>query len=453
MNITKEITRLEKSSVNLSITIGKEDVNSEYNEVISKYTKSVQLPGFRKGKVPKDVLIRKFGDALKGEAMGKIIEKAFETIFDDDSIPREDKPLPYSTPTLKDEPTLDLENDLKFSLIYDVLPVLKVEKWQGLEAEIPDVSISDEDVNRELEGIRERNSIVLDKNEGEGAAAGDVVTVNYCELGDSGEVVANSKREDFTFTIGSGLNIYQIDDEITGMKKGETKEFFKTYQEDHNEFPGQTKKLKVTLSALKVKKLPDLDDDLAQDVDEKFKTLADLKNHIRERLGKQLDQITRNLKVNKILEKIMEATPVDIPESMLKADMDSRWRALARQLNTDANGLYKMVGNSADKAESLMETWKPESVKALHSRLIIETIIEDIKLEASDDEVEKEIEKMALESQNDVEEFKKYYEDERMKGFLKEDIKERKFFDILIEKNTFVAGEKKNYVDLVANNG
>ena len=453
MNITKEITRLEKSSVNLSITIGKEDVNSEYNELISSYAKSIQIPGFRKGKVPRDVLVRKFGDALKGEAVGKIIEKAIETLFDDESFPRDEKPLPYSTPALQDEPKLDLENDLKFSLVYDVLPSVKVEKWQGLEAEIFDVSINDTDISKELEVIQERNAVVLDKNEGEGAAIGDVVTVTYCELDDSGNALPNSERQDFTYTLGSGHNAYQFDDEITGMKKGETKEFTKTYPAEHVEFSGQTKKFKLTLTALKIKKLPDLDDDLAQDVDEKFKTLVDLRNHIKERLEKNLEQSIRNLKINKILDVIMDKTPVDIPESMLKAELDSRWRNLARRLNTDANGLYKMMGNSTERVETLIESWKPDAAKALHSRLIIETVIEDLKLEASDDEVKAEIEKMALESQGDIEEFKKYYEDERMKEFLKENIKESKFFDMLLEKSSFKLGEKKNYMDLAGNNG
>ena len=452
MNITKDITKLEKSSVKLNVTIAKDDVNSEYNELISKYAKSVQLPGFRKGKVPRDVLIRKFGEALKGEAAGKIIEKAIENIFSDESFPRENQPLPYSTPSLQEEPKLDLENDFHFALVYDVLPAVKVDKWEGLETEIPDVSIGEEDINRELESIRERNSIVLDKNDGEEAATGDVVTVTYSELDDSGVMLENSKREDFTYTLGSGNNHYRFDEEIIGMKKGETKEFSKTYPEDHIEFAGQTKKLRLNLTALKIKKLPDLDDDLAQDVDEKFNTLEDLVNDIRQRLNKDLEQSQRNIKINKILEKIIENTPVDIPESMLRAELDSRWKNLARRLNTDTNGLYKMMGNSADKAEAVIDTWKPEALKDLHSRLIIETVIEALKLDASNDEAEAEIEKMASESRGDLEEFKKYYGSDRMMELLKDDIKERKFFDILLEKNTFKTGEKKSYIDLVSNN-
>jgi trigger factor len=452
VTVTKEITRLEKSSVRLNVTVGKDDVRSEYDALLSEYTKVIQIPGFRKGKVPRDVLIRKLGDILKSEALGKIIEKSMDEVLEDENFPRGNRPLPYSTPSVEEEPKLDLEKDLQFSVVYDVLPEVKVDKWEGIEVEVPDVSVSDEDLARELELIRERNSIVLDKDEDAAAAPGDVVTVDYGETGDSGEILPGSERKDFSFTLGSGLNVYKFDDEITGMKKGETKEFSKAYPEDFEEktLAGETIKIRLTLTALKEKKLPDLDDDLAQDVDEKFETLDDLKNSIRERLEKELENRLRNIKVNKLLEKMMESTPVEIPESMIRMELDSRWRNLARRFNTDSDGLYKMMGNSNEQAESILESWKPDAMRALHSRLIVETLIEELKLEASDDEVEDEIEKQAMESGSEEEEVRKYYEEEMAKEYLKEDIKEKKFFDLLLEKNIVKKGEKANYMELVS---
>ena len=453
MTVTKEITRLEKSNVKLSITIGKDDVRSEYDRILSEYTKNIHMPGFRKGKVPKDVLTRKFGEALKTEALGKIIEKAVEDVFKDEELPRDSRPLPYCTPQMQEEPKLDLDADLQFSMTYDVLPAVKVEKWQGIEAEVVDVSIEEEDILQELEAIRERNAIVLDKDEGEAAAKDDFVTVDYSELDESGQTVEGSARQDFTFSLGSGRNIFKFDDELIGMKKGETKEFGKAYGEDFEdaELAGKTKLLKVTLTALKVKKLPDLDDDLAQDVDEKFNTLDDLKNSIRERLSKDLEQRQRIMKINALIEKIREATPVEIPEAMIKMDMDSRWRNLARNLNTDAPGLYQMMQSNPDSAASILENWRPEVEKTLHSRLIIETLIEEQKLEASDEDVESELERIAAENGAAIEEIRKYYEAERAMDYLREEIKERKMFDILLEKNTIKPGKKEKYMDLISN--
>ncbi|MCL2070046.1 MAG: trigger factor [Treponema sp.] len=450
MTTTKEITRLEKSSVNLSVTVGKEDLRAEYDDLLSNYTKSVQLPGFRKGKVPREVLERKFAEALKDETLGKVIEKALGEIFEDESLPRENRPLPYCRPELKDEPKLDFDTDLVFSVVYDVLPSVKVGKSEGLEVEIPNVSISEEDISRELEVIRDRNSIVLDKNDGESAAKGDVVTIDYWEMDDSGAVLSGGERKDFSFTLGSGQNAYKFDDEIAGMKKGETKEFSKTYAADDESFPGQIKKLKVSLTALKVKKLPDLNDDLAQDVDEKFKTLEDLKNSIRKRLEKDLERRLLNLKTDKLLEKLMENTPVEIPESMVRLELDSRWRNMAMRFNTDAEGLFNMMGPQAEK---IIESWRGEAEKSLHSRLIVETMIEELKLEVSAEDLEKDLERMAEETGSDLEEVKKYYGEDRMRNLLTEDLKERKLFDILFEKNTLKTGKKTNYIDLAEKNG
>ncbi|AEF80809.1 trigger factor [Leadbettera azotonutricia] len=457
MTVNKEITRLEHSSVKLTLTVGKDDVRSEYDGLLAEYSKNIQMPGFRKGKVPREVLVRKFGDALKGEALGRIVEKSVGEVLDDETFAREDKPLPYSQPQIQDEKdlALDLEKDFQFAVVYDVLPKLTVGKWQGLEIEVPDIAITDEDLDRELEKIRDRNAIVMDKDEGQAAAKDDVVTINYCELGDSGEVLPNSERQDFAFTLGSGLNIYKIDDDLVGMKKGDTREITKTYAEDAEDktFAGQTKKLRVDLTALKIKKLPDLDDDFAQDVDEKFKTFADLKQSIQERLDKDLDRRVREIKVSKLLEKIMETTPVEIPESMTRLELDSRWRNLARRFNTDSDGLYKMMGNSPNGVQGILDGWKPDANRALHSRLIVETLMEELKFEASDEEVEKEIETQAEAGGATIEEFKKYYEQEQMREYLKEDIKERKLFDRLLQENTIKPGKKEKYIDLISNNG
>ncbi|MCL2094324.1 MAG: trigger factor [Treponema sp.] len=453
MTISKEITPQEKSSVRMDVTIGKEDLRSEYDDLLKEYTKTIQIPGFRRGKVPRDVLERKFGDALKGEAMGKIIEKAVEEIFKNEEFPRESRPLPYSRPELKEEPKIDFEKDLEFSVVYDVLPTVKLGKWEGLEVAVPELTLGDQELNQELEAIRERNSIVLDKDEEEGAQNQDVLTLDFCELDEKGEPIESTKRQDFTFTLGSGYNIYKFDEEVMGIKKGETREFTKTYGEDHEDkdLAGSSKTLRVQATALKVKKLPDLDDDLAQDVDEKFKTLEDLKTSISERLQKNLDQQLRASKVNKILEKIMEDSPVEIPESMILMELDSHWRNMARRFNTDSDGLYKMIGNSQEQAQAMLDTWRPSAETALHSRLIIETLIENLDLQASDDEAEKEIERLASETGSTIEDVKKYYEEGNMMDYLKEEIKERKVYDILIEKSTISYEKIQDPIDPPAN--
>jgi trigger factor len=453
--VSKEITRLEKSNVKMSLTIPKDEVRSQYQDMIKEYTKSIQIPGFRKGKAPQDVLERKLGESLRGEALGRIIEKAVGEIFDGENLPRDERPLPYSSPQMQDEPKLDLDQDLTFSLVYDVLPKVNVGQWKGLTVEIPVVEITGGDIARELEELRERNAIVLDRDDGAAAQNGDVVTVDYCETGEDGEALPNSQRQDFVFTLGSGYNTYKFDDEIAGMKKGETKEFAKTFPDDFADstLAGQAKKLRVTLSALKEKKLPDLDDDLAQDVDEKYKTLDDLKNSIRERLQKDLERKVREVTISKLLEQIMERTPVTLPESMVRVELEGRVRNLARNFNISPEVVMQMLSQPENGLGVIEKEWRPAAEKALHSRLIVETLVEEQpQLEVSDEELEKELETIAAETGTTLEEFKKYYEKDNLKDRLKEDIKERKFFDLLLAENTVKPGDGVNYLDLVGNN-
>jgi trigger factor len=181
------------------------------------------------------------------------------------------------------------------------MPTVKIEDFSGIKIEEPQVEITDEEMNEELKAIQERNAMVLDKKDSEGAANGDIATINYSELDDNGEEIAGSQREGFVFTIGSGENIYKIDDEIIGMKKDDTKEITKTYDADFadKELAGTTKKIKVTVTALKIRDLPELDDELAQDVNEKYKTLDDLKADIKKNLNAAKDIVLK--KSNQIL--------------------------------------------------------------------------------------------------------------------------------------------------------
>jgi trigger factor len=448
--VSKEITRLEQSSVKLTVTVGKEDVGSQYDDLLAGYSKSIQMPGFRKGKVPREVLERKFGPTLKTEALGRIIENSIKEIFEDESFLPADKPLPYSSPQLQDMPELNIGEDLRFSVTYDVLPTVKVETWKGLSVEIPDAEVADEDIDRELDLIRNRNAIVQDKEDDEAAETGDVVTVTYLELSESGEPREETKREDFVFTLGSGYNMYRCDEEIRGMKKGETREFTKTYPEDFTdkELAGRTVKLRLSLTALKSKQLPELDDDLAQDVDEKYRTLEELKADIRQRLVKNLDKRLRDITLNSLLEKIMESSPVEIPESMIRLELEARFQNMARQLQTTPEDLMASLGAPNRTYEDIIGQWRPEVIRALHSRLIVEALMEEQNYTVTDEEIEREIADLSKNNGMSIEEIKNYYAQDGMQDYLKQDIKERKLFELLLAENRVTKGKPEKYLDL-----
>jgi len=446
--ISKEIKRLDKSNVAMSVTVPKEDVAAQYNDMLKEYTKSLQIPGFRKGKVPQSVLEQKFGDALKGDALGRIIESTMQEIFKDGALPRSEKPLPYATPKLQEEDIkLDFDQDLSFTVIYDVIPEVRVNQWKGFTIEYPYAEVEKEDIDRELEDIRDRNAFVLDCDDSAAAKKGNVVTIDYQIMEEDGVTPMDISRKDMVITL-DGKNVFKFDDDIAGMKKGDTKSFEKKFEDDFFDpnLAGKTRKVRITVSMIKEKKLPELDDDLAQDVDEKFRTLDDLINSIKDRMNKTLERRLKDIKLSSLLEKIMETTPVIIPESMINAEVEGRIRRIARYYNTSVDMMMQMTGGDQFKE------MRDSSQKALHSRLIIETLIEDQKIETTDDELSNEIEKIASEHNADISEVKKQYESEEAKEYLKEDIKEKKLIDIMFAENTLKQGKKENYLAFMSDN-
>jgi len=453
MTVSKQIKRLDKSNIDLNLTVPKDEVQVIYRDMLKDYTKNLQLPGFRKGHVPQEVLERKYGDVLKQDALGRIIEAALHEVFEDKDLPRAEKPLPYTSPELQGEPVLDMDKDFQFSVVYDVLPEIKISSWKGLKVEYPYSEVKKEDIDKELESIRERNAIVMDRDDAAKAVKGDVATIDYQIFEEDGTPSETLQRKDFAFSLGSNTNPYQFDDDIIGMKKGDTKEFDKKFDDNYFEasLAGKKRKISITLTALKEKKLPDLDDDLAQDVDEKFKTLEDLKSNIKERLEKALEVRIRDTKTSSLLAKIMENTPVTLPESMIQAEVEGRWRRMARYYNMDPETMVNIMKNGDGDAGVHQKEWREVSIKALHSRLIIETLIEEQKIEVSDDDVSKEFDKIAAENNTTVEEVKKHYDDQGVL-YLKEEIKERRLIDMMFEQNTLKQGKKENFLDFMNQN-
>ena len=226
MKLTKEFTTLEKSAVKLTVTIEKKDVEETYKSTLAKYTKSAQIPGFRKGHVPSAVLERKYGEALRADTMSELIDQSLGQVFDEET---ENRPLPYAQPVMDKMPDFDISKDLVYSVTYDVFPKVSVKDFNGISYKEPQVTISDADIKDELKAMQERNALVVEKKD-ETVAKDDIVTINYFEIGEDGNKIEGTDREDFVFTVGTGENLFKIDDDILGMKKGETKEITKKYK-------------------------------------------------------------------------------------------------------------------------------------------------------------------------------------------------------------------------------
>ncbi|MBU1080771.1 MAG: trigger factor [Spirochaetes bacterium] len=449
--VTKNIERLERSAVKLTVTVGKDDVRAAYEGLLKDYAKNIRIDGFRKGKVPTTILERKFGSQLKLDAMGRVMDEAVEKALEGETL----VPLSYAQPSLDGEPKFELDADFSFSVTYDVFPEVAAGDVAGAEIELPQVAIAKADEERELDEIRERNAIVMDKDDKSAAKKGDIATVDYSELDDSGVLIAGTERQDFVFEIGTGHNLYKFDDEVVGMKKGSEKTIDKTFPADfeYAEFAGLTKKIKITLSKLKEKKLPALDDELAQDVSEKFATLDDLKADVKAKLEKRLADRLKSMREKAIIDALVERSSVELPASMVAAELEMRTRNLMQRMGIEnEERLAQIVSMSGRSVEQLREEWRPDAEKAIKTRLVMDKLVAEGSYEASDDDVAAEYAKMAADSNLSVDEVKSEYERRGMVDYLKDRIKEDRLLVDLEKKIKVKKGKKVAFVDLFKEN-
>ncbi|MDD3820570.1 MAG: trigger factor, partial [Spirochaetales bacterium] len=270
---------------------------------------------------------------------------------------------------------------------------------------------------------------------------------------EDGREVAGSKREDFTFELGKGLNLYKFDEEVVGMKAGDSKIFSKTYPGDfeYKDLAGKTVKLSVAVSKVKQKDVPALDDELAQDVSEKYKTLEDLKKAVREQLQSALDNRLRELKEKKLVDILLERTSIDVPESMVSAELSMRWESLKRDMGIDSDEKMESIAQYSGKSrQQLYEDWKPAVGKAIAGRLLLDKLVEKSGLEITEEDLSAEYARQAEGSAMSVEEVKAEYEKRQSVEYLKERMKETRFFDSLLATAKLGQGEKKSFVDFMS---
>ena len=437
--IVKQSTKaLENSQLALTITVDSASIEEAYQKRLKKYQAELQIPGFRKGKTPVSVIEKKYGDSIREESTFASLEDALEEAYK--SMDDKDKPLPYSTPALQDEEALlpfKKGEDVTFTVHYDVRPEVVVENYKGREIEVDDVEVTEADVDNEIQKLREQNAIVKTKD---GALEkGDIATIDYVELDEEGNEKSNTERKGFTFTLGTGYNYYMIDEDIIGMKKGDEKVIEKTYKEDETSpLAGKSVKLRVKVNEVKLRELPEVDDDFAQDVKEEYKTVADLRKATREKLEKEVDDALKNIKASSLMEKLVEETKFPLPESMIKTQLEQAWRNFIQQSGLDEKTFNKFMEMQSQSKDQILAEWRPSAEKELREQLILDAIKSKEDFALDEEEYKKACDEQL---KNIPEENRDFY-----KEMIKDDMQFAKVVPFLLENNTFKAGkEKKSY--------
>ena len=459
----KKFERIEHSAVKLSITVSGDGTRKAYDDVLRRYLRDVQLPGFRKGKVPRELLVRKFGDNIQFQAAADIIEESMEEALKDA------EPEPISRPLIENIPTLKPEDPFDFSVTYDVFPEIVLGSYRGIRIEEPRVKITRKDEDAQLEIIRERSGVVVDKPDGT-VSANSLVTMDYVELGDEDAPVEDTLRTGYVFTLGKDDHPYDIENEIEGMQVGDEKIIEKSIEvklEDINaagngiaggeaddnreaESLRRTVRLKVNITAVKEWDLPDLDDELAQDVSDDLKTLEELRDKVRKDLRKRADTRIREIKIEALTEKLLEDAVIDMPESLIRSEMAESWQRLINSSGVSREDFFKSLENTQFTRESVEERWRPNLTRKAKTKLIYGHIVTEERITVNDDELNDELEKRAENYGMPTEELEESLGGGHFRDYLRQDLEMNKLFDFLIDSASVKRGGKIAFESLMA---
>ena len=446
---SKKIEALDNSSVKLTVSVKKDYIQQQYDDLVGEYCKTVVMDGFRKGKVPANVLLRKYGDAILAETTEKVIRSSLEEVLQK----VDQKPIATSVPEVDMKKDLELGKDYTYSATYDTYPDIKLPEYKGVSYEELQVKVGTEDLDRELKALQEQNSIVIDKKEGT-VLKGDIVNIDYVELDEQDQEISGNKREGFVFETGSGYNLYKIDDDLVGMKTGEEKIISKDYPEDFEfkELAGKSVRLKVKMNAVKEKQLPEINDELAQDISDKYENLEDLKKDIRGRLEEYEAQKIREHNISQILETIAEKAEIPLPASMVDSELEDQWRRYISREGGDEAPVLRQLEAEGRSKEQIQDEWRAGAEKKLKLQLVANEMVKQEAIDLEDKEIDERIQREADAQNVSLEEAKGMMERNNYLDFLKYDLKNEKLYDVLLESGTGKKGKKVKFLDLVQGN-
>jgi trigger factor len=437
---TREVTLLDNAQVQMRITVPGDEVRVEYDAIVREYCEHARIPGFRKGKVPADVMIRKLGPSLTDQTRTQVLEKAVKDAFEN----AEQKPFPYANPEVKADDPVEPGRDLTFEVTYDTYPKVELGSYAGLEVEEPAWKVDDEDIGRELKSVQEQNALFTDK-EPAVVARGDIANIDYVEL-EAGSEKPATRRQAFVFEVGTGYNFYRIDDELVGMARGETRDITRVYpaEDENKDLAGRSVSLRVTVNSVKEKKLPELNDELAQDISEKFTTLDDLKADIRAKLEAAVKATLRSAAINTVLAKVVETSTIPLPKSLVEYQLDSMWRDYVRETRLEERRLVALLAEQGRDPAGMRAEMTPAAEQRAKLQLVISEISKREQIGVEEAEIEAEIGRLAAARRVEAKDLRENLARNDLLDTLAGNLRLEKLYDHILSKSVVkTAGEKK----------
>jgi trigger factor len=412
----------------LTVEVEAAQFNEALDKAFQKVVKQVNVPGFRKGKMPRAMFEKRFGvESLYQDALDIILPEAYSKAVEEAGIQPVDRPE-------IDIETIEEGQNVVFTAKVTVKPEVKLGDYKGLEVEKLDTTVTEADVEAELKSLQERHAELVVK-EGK-VEQGDMAIIDFEGFVD-GEAFEGGKGENYSLEIGSGTFIPGFEEQLVGLEAGAEKEVEVTFPEEYHaeELAGKPAVFKTKVHEVKTKELPALDDEFAKDADEEVETLDALKAKIQERLQTEKTNESENAVRDAVVEKAADNAEVEIPEAMFNTESDRMMQEFEQRLQMQGLNLELYYQFSGQDEKALRDQMRPDAEKRVKINLTLEAIAKAENLEVSDEEAEAELAQMA-EMYN--------IPAENIKGMvsvdgLKEDLKIRKAIDFLVENSKTVA--------------
>ena len=383
-----QVEKLEKNMAKLTIEVSAEDLDKAMEKAYQKQKSRISLPGFRKGKAPRKMIERMYGK-------GVFMEDAVNSL-----VPQEyTKALGEGDLEIVSQPEINVTQmepgkALIFTADVAVKPEVTLGDYKGVEVPKSEIAVTDEEVDAEVKKEQDKNARTV-AVEDRAAANGDITTIDFEGFVD-GVAFEGGKGTDYALTLGSGTFIPGFEDQLVGANTGDHVEVKVTFPEEYQakELAGKEAVFQCDVKKIETKEVPELDDEFAKDVSE-FDTLAEYKEDVKKKLTEKKEKEARTAKENAAVDKAIENAQMDIPELMTKTECRQMMDDFSRRMQQQGLSMeqyFQFTGQSMDK---MMEDMKPQALKRIQTRLVLEKVAEAENIQPSEEEITEEIQKMA----------------------------------------------------------
>ncbi|QTY42520.1 trigger factor [Staphylococcus aureus] len=419
----------------LTVTVPAEKVNKALDQAFKKVVKQINVPGFRKGKVPRPIFEQRFGvEALYQDAIDILLPDAYGEAIDETDI----KPVAQPEVSVTQ---IEKGKDFIFEATVTVEPEVKLGDYKGLEIEKQETELSDDELQEAIDHSLGHLAEMVVKEDGV-VENGDTVNIDFSGSVD-GEEFERGQAEGYDLEIGSGSFIPGFEEQLEGMKVDEEKDVVVTFPEEYHaeELAGKEATFKTKVKEIKFKEVPELTDEIANELDAEANTVDEYKENLRKRLAEQKATDAENVEKEEAITKATDNTTIDIPEAMVNTELDRMVSEFAQRIQQQGLDLQTYFQISGQDESQLREQMKDDAEQRVKTNLTLTAIAEAEKIEATDEDIDKELEKMSKQFNISVEDIKNTLGNT---DIIKNDVRIQKVIDLLRDNAKFVEGTKED---------